>query len=31
MSYSITVKQGNLLDEQDATFIVNTTNTKFKI
>ncbi len=29
MSYSVTVKQGNLLDEQDATFIVNTTNTKF--
>jgi O-acetyl-ADP-ribose deacetylase len=28
MSYSITIKQGNLLDEQDATFIVNASNTR---
>jgi len=27
MSYNITVKQGNLLDENDATFIVNASNT----
>ena len=28
MSYMITVKQGNLIDEQNATFIVNASNTK---
>jgi O-acetyl-ADP-ribose deacetylase (regulator of RNase III) len=28
MSYKITVKEGNLLEEQDATFVVNSTNTK---
>jgi O-acetyl-ADP-ribose deacetylase (regulator of RNase III) len=28
MSYFITVKQGNLLEEADATFIVNASNTK---
>jgi len=28
MSYNITVKEGNLLSEPEATFIVNSTNTK---
>jgi len=27
MAYACTVKQGNLLDEEDATFIVNASNT----
>lgn len=28
MSYSLFVKQGNLLSEEQATFIVNASNTK---
>ncbi|MDF1874111.1 macro domain-containing protein [Sulfurimonas sp. SAG-AH-194-I05] len=28
MAYKLSVKQGNLLDEEEATFIVNASNTK---
>ena len=28
MSYQISIKQGNLLDEENATFIVNASNTR---
>jgi len=31
MSYTLTVKQGNLLNEEDATFIVNASNTKLSL
>ena len=31
MSYHCTVKPGNLLKEEDATFIVNASNTKLQL